>query len=101
MISLIIKKANGDHYWKESFSNKADCDKWLAEEQTRPYWDPNFQVTIDDRTAIEEARRLESIAQAQEKNRIRSELKEYLKNLDKAEKLPDLIDNLKKLAELL
>lgn len=48
MIKLEIKYADGSLYWKEHFNSQADCDKWLAEEKTRPYWKPEFTSSSVD-----------------------------------------------------
>lgn len=54
MIYLFILKADGSLYWKESFNDRADADKWLEEEQTRLYWDKEFKVSLlDSSTALD------------------------------------------------
>ena|ERR1044072_6065533 len=50
MFRLIIKNPDGTVYWRESFNNREDLDEWLAEEQTRPYWNPGFTTDIQDLT---------------------------------------------------
>lgn len=39
MFRLEIKKVDGSHYWTQDFDLLAHAESWLAEEQTRPYWD--------------------------------------------------------------
>lgn len=41
-VKLIIKRADNSVYWTEHFNSQAECDKWLLEEKTRPYWDNSF-----------------------------------------------------------
>jgi ribosomal protein L29 len=48
MLKLEIKKVDDSVYWVEYFNIQADVDKWIAEEQTRPYWDKSFTYTIVD-----------------------------------------------------
>lgn len=51
MITLTIKKANGDIYWTERFKTTAEKDKWLAIEQAKPYWRGDFTLEVLDKTA--------------------------------------------------
>lgn len=46
MFKLEIKKQDGSSYWTESFNTKLELDEWLAEEKTRPYWDPEYIYEI-------------------------------------------------------
>ena len=46
MITLTINKADGSPYWTQEFNYTTECNAWLAEEQTRPYWDPTFTTVI-------------------------------------------------------
>lgn len=48
MSRLTILRADGSTYWVEHFDDRAFADAWLAEEQTRPYWDPAWSVSIVD-----------------------------------------------------
>lgn len=50
MFELIIRKKNGDIYWIERFSSLQDAQEWLTEEQTRPYWNPEYESEITDKT---------------------------------------------------
>lgn len=50
MIVLTILKADGSTYWVEHFNTMADANRWIAEEQTRPYWDATWTYTIVDNT---------------------------------------------------
>lgn len=43
--TLVITKEDGSHYWTEHFNDEASCDRWLATEQSRPYWDPTYVAT--------------------------------------------------------
>lgn len=45
---LTIKKANGDVYWVEVFNDLNKANRWLATEQTRPYWDNSYTHTIEE-----------------------------------------------------
>jgi tRNA A37 threonylcarbamoyladenosine modification protein TsaB len=78
MVTLVIKQKNGELYWKEQFQNKAQADKWLDEEKTRPYWKKSFEVEM-----IEEAPQVFTPDAAKEK-----EIKDVKKSLVK--KLKDL-----------
>lgn len=51
MFTLIIKKSDGTVYVTETFGSKEALDKWLAVEQSRPYWEKGFTTEIIDRTA--------------------------------------------------
>lgn len=70
MFELIINKSDGSHYWTEYFNTRPALDKWLATEQTRPYWDATYTTEIIDHTppapdpqdAINEANRKAAIA---------------------------------------
>lgn len=50
MIVLTISRADGSTYWVEHFNTIADANRWIAEEQTRPYWDATWTYTILDNT---------------------------------------------------
>lgn len=50
MFKLTIKRADGTTYWIERFNRRVDLDAWLADEQTRPYWDSDFTTEIEDIT---------------------------------------------------
>lgn len=47
---LIIKRADGSVYWRDGFNSREEAERWLASEQTRPYWDPLFTVEHVDRS---------------------------------------------------
>ena len=49
---LIIKNNEDDVYWVENFSNEEDANKWIEEEQTRPYYLPGFTYTIEEITQV-------------------------------------------------
>lgn len=51
MITLTILNPDNTVYWTECFNTREENDRWLAEEQTRPYWNPDFIVQITDNTA--------------------------------------------------
>lgn len=46
MITLTIFKKDGSVYWVEHFNSKAEADKWIAEEKTRPYYGKDWTVEI-------------------------------------------------------
>lgn len=47
MITLTIKKKDGSDYWAPLyFNSQEECDKWLADEMTRSYWDADFSTEI-------------------------------------------------------
>lgn len=50
MVILVITKSDLSPYWTEHFNDLASCNRWLAEEQTRPYWDKTYISTITDLT---------------------------------------------------
>lgn len=56
MVVLRIFNTDQTLYWTAHFNSKKECDAWLAEEQTRPYWKIGFTVDIEDNTAEEEAK---------------------------------------------
>jgi hypothetical protein len=43
--TLVITRADASVYWTEHFNDEVSCDEWLAEEQTRPYWDKTWVAT--------------------------------------------------------
>jgi hypothetical protein len=50
VITLTIYKARDVVYWVERFNTIEECNKWLAVEQTRPYWGKSFTYEIVDNT---------------------------------------------------
>lgn len=49
MITLTIKRKDGSTYWTEYFNEQAACDKWIANERTKPYWEKSFSyASVDD-----------------------------------------------------
>lgn len=38
MVTLTIKYSDGSMYWQMFFNTMNECNKWLNEEKTRPYW---------------------------------------------------------------
>lgn len=46
MIKLIITRQDGTIYWIEHFNDIDSCNKWLADEMTRPYWDLTYTTEI-------------------------------------------------------
>lgn len=40
MTELTLFDPNGAPYWTQIFEDSFSCDIWLAEEQTKPYWNP-------------------------------------------------------------
>jgi len=83
MVIILIKNVDGSTYWTERFNSRADCDAWLSEEKTRPYWKKDFTVEIDDKekeTLEEQKRNLEKIqARTKKAQEARLEVKELRK----------------------
>ena len=48
MIRLQIFNADSTHYWTEHFNSSAECERWLNEEKSRPYWKHDFKCVIED-----------------------------------------------------
>lgn len=55
MVTVTIKRADGSEYFKSYFNSLADAEKWIAEEKTRPYYQKEFTVEVDDKTAEAQA----------------------------------------------
>lgn len=47
MIKLKILHKDGSEYWTAGFNNLVDCNAWLEEEKTRPYWNPDFVIELE------------------------------------------------------
>lgn len=45
-LRLKIKRQDGSTYWTEHFSSIESLNAWLAEEQTRFYWDNTWTTEI-------------------------------------------------------
>ena len=60
MFSLTILKSDDSVYWVEHFKTRAELDRWLATEKTRPYWVASYKSQIQDITPqvdpVEQAR---------------------------------------------
>jgi hypothetical protein len=52
MFQLIIKRQDESIYWIEHFNDLPSLNRWLAEEMTRPYWDPTYTHEIVDNTPV-------------------------------------------------
>lgn len=50
MVTLVIKYGNGQVYFVQVFNSLAEANAWLAVEQTRGYWKPEFTVETIDKT---------------------------------------------------
>lgn len=50
MLTLIIRHSDTSIYWQEYFNTLSDLQKWLKEEQTRPYWKQEYTTEIMDNT---------------------------------------------------
>ena len=48
MIKLTIKNGDESVRWVENFNDRASADKWIAEEQTRNYWKPEFSFVTEE-----------------------------------------------------
>jgi len=46
MYKIEILKSDGSLYWKEQFNKQSEAEKWIAEEQTRPYYNQSFTYSI-------------------------------------------------------
>lgn len=62
MVILKILNADGSTYWTTVTNSKEESDKWLVEEQKRPYWKKEFTIEIEDKTEeyeeqVEEAKK--------------------------------------------
>lgn len=55
MITLKIFNPDQTPYWTCYFNTIEEKDAWLAEEETRPYWNPEFTLQVLDNTAQEQA----------------------------------------------
>ena len=82
MIKLEIKKEDGSLYWKEHFNNQSDCDKWLDEEKTRPYWDSGFTYTSKEIDKPDPVKEQENQAKQDLKEQKRQSIITELKSLD-------------------
>lgn len=47
MYKITIKRADDSIYWEMCVGSQEIADLWIAEEQTRPYWDPTYTVTVE------------------------------------------------------
>ena len=65
MFTLVVKNPSGQVYVTETFETKEALDKWLAVEQSRPYWQKDFQVEIIDKTAEAQAQQAAEAASRQ------------------------------------
>jgi hypothetical protein len=78
MVKLTILKPDGSHYWCEHFNSRAECDKWLAQETTRPYWKVDFTYSIEDNSEEMEqqalARQAEFEAKKEESDQLKADL---------------------------
>lgn len=80
MFELVIFNPDGTRYWTAYFNTRADAEKWLAEEQTRLYWNPDYTSVITDKTPPKPTPEELAEQQANEKKRI--DAKERLKKVD-------------------
>jgi hypothetical protein len=65
MFNLIVKKSDNSIYLDLQFNDRDSANKWIAEEQTRKYWDSSLTFEIIDKSPTKE--------QIDEKNRILTE----------------------------
>lgn len=85
LFELIIKNEDDSVYWRESFDSKIDLNKWLREEQARPYWKKTFKVEIVDNTEaialqekqVQEAREAAEAAEREKRIAIRAAVKAF------------------------
>lgn len=100
---LKIKNPDGSPYWLERFNSKADLNRWLKEEQTRPYWKKDFQVEVVDNTEalakIEADARAAAEAEDQAQKKKRKEARQAVKAF--REKPTKTVADLVKLLEAL
>lgn len=45
-LQLKIYKPDGSIYWIEHFNSTTELQRWLDEEKTRPYWNPEYTHEI-------------------------------------------------------
>ncbi len=50
MVTIKILQKDKTVHWSQSFSDPGAAKAWLADEQTRPYWDESYDVQIIDTT---------------------------------------------------
>ena len=88
MIILTIFNPDSSIYWVEYFNDIDLCNNWLNEEKTRPYWNPEFTHTIEDkRPSAEEIAEKEAEILAEQNNQ--KQLKDSAKAKLKALGLTD------------
>ena len=84
MIVLTILNADGNVMWVQHFNDMESCDKWIAEEQTRSYWNPSNTYTVqDNRPTPEQLAQLEQqmIADKEAREQLKQSAKAKLKAL--------------------
>lgn len=59
MITVTITRKDGSVYWVEHFNTIKDANEWMTAEKRQPYWQKDFKVSVDDKTAEIEAARKE------------------------------------------
>lgn len=99
MVKIVITRKDGSVYWTEAFNSMQEATAWVDEERTRPYWDPDFVVDIQDGTAeaeeqMRKARETE-IARLSKGDEIKTLVKKKNRNVAEANAIID------KMAELL
>lgn len=48
MVEIEILKGDGSSYWTMQTNTRTEMDAWISEEQTRPYWKPDFTFEITE-----------------------------------------------------
>lgn len=100
---LKIFHADQTIYWEQGFDSEAELEKWLAEEQTRPYWRKDFIVEkTDNSLQVEqekEAERVKAEEAFQKQVDLKAEILEIKNKKNKT--LEDLSEGFEKLLELM
>lgn len=87
MVKIVITQRNGSTI-NNHFDDRAACDKWLAEEMTRPYWQVDSVVEVFDNTEEEAAADKIRLDAATLKLQMKKSIIEESKKLD-LEKIKD------------
>ena len=53
-LELTLMYKDGSSWFAGGFSSQESLDAWVAEERTRSYWDKETQISVVDKTPIEE-----------------------------------------------
>ena len=81
MFKLEILKSDGSLYWKEHFNKQSEAEKWIAEEQTRKYYDKSFTYTIVREGKTDEQIAQAAAAEAVKVNKLKQDIKSGAKKI--------------------